>query len=149
VEVRIVSDTPERVREIMATAHNMHVLATVDAEGQPHCRWMGALVESPEAPWTFFLACGKTSRKMSQIAANPNAQLVFTNQAKWEVATLSGVAEACECAEARQLLWDAVPMLEKYYGGPDDAGMGVIKFRTRCLELLAMHENREPVCLDL
>ncbi len=143
------SDTMQRTRDVMAAVHNMHILATVDGEGNPHCRWMGALVEDPASPWTFYLACGKGSRKMGQIAANPSAQLVFTEQTKWEVATLSGTAVAEEGAEARRLLWDAVPMMKKYYSGPDDPKMGIIKFKTKCLELLAMHENREPLCLDL
>ncbi|MEI6499803.1 MAG: pyridoxamine 5'-phosphate oxidase family protein [Armatimonadota bacterium] len=143
------SDTLERAREIMARVHNMHILATVDDDGQPHCRWMGALVEDPASPWTFYLACGKQSRKMSQIAANPKAQLVFSDETKWEVATLSGLAVAEEGAEPRQWLFDAVPMMKKYYSGPDDEKMGVIKFKVKCLEILAMHENREPVCLDL
>lgn len=143
------SDTIERTRAIMAKVHNMHILATVDADGKPHCRWMGAVVEDPASPWTFYLACGKQSRKMSQIAANPNAQLVFSDQAKWEVATLTGTAEASEAAEPRQWLYDAIPMLKKYYGSPDDPKMGVIKFKATSLELLAMHENREPESLEL
>ncbi|MGE5532521.1 MAG: hypothetical protein ACM3VW_10445, partial [Bacteroidota bacterium] len=80
---------------------------------------------------------------------NPKAQLVFSNQPKWEVATLSGTAVAEDGAQPRQWLWEAIPMMKKYYGGPDDPNMGVIKFTTKCIELLAMHENREPVCLEL
>jgi general stress protein 26 len=143
------SDTPDRVRTIMAKTHNMHILVTVDVEGKPHARWMGALVESPESPWTFYLACGANSRKMGQIAANPHTQLVFTDQTKWEVATLVGLAEASVDAEPRQLLWDSIPMIKKYYSGPRDEKMGVIKFQTKSLELLCMHENREPVFLDV
>ncbi len=143
------SDTAERVRGIMAAQHNLHVLATVDAEGRPHCRWMGALVEDSQAPWTFYLACGKTSRKMEQIAANPNAQLVFTDPVKWEVATLSGTAAAEAGQAAREWLFAAVPAMKNYYSGPTDPGLGVIKFKANCLELLAMHENHGPVWLYL
>lgn len=143
------SDTVERTRGIMAKVHNMHILATVDGEGKPHCRWMGALVEDPNSPWTFYLACGKQSRKMGQIAANPNAQLVFSDEKTWEVATLSGTAVAEDSAEARQWLWDAIPMRKKYYSAADDPSMGVIKFKAECVELLAMHENREPERLEL
>jgi len=139
------SDTVERVREIMATQHNLHVLATVDAEGKPHCRWMGALVEDPQAPWTFYLACGKASQKMAQIAANPNAQLLFTDQTTWNVATLSGTAVVETGPAARQWLFDAVPAMKGYYTGPADPGLGVIRFTTRCLELLATHESHEPL----
>lgn len=142
------SDTLERVRGIMVAQHNLHLLATVDAEGRPHCRWMGALVEDPQAPWTFYLACGKASRKMAQIAANPNAQLVFSDRSTWDVATLSGTAVVETGPAARQWLFDAVPAMTTYYSGPADPTLGIIKFRTTCVELLAAHESREPVWLS-
>lgn len=137
------SETLTRVREVMQAVQNVHVLATVDADGQPWMRWMGALVECPEHPWTFYLACVKGSRKLAQIAANPKAQLLFTKQDTWEVATLSGVAEAVDTPEIRQLLWDAVPAMRQYYSGQDDPQMGLIEFTTHCVELMSMatHET--------
>ncbi len=143
------SEVPDRVRQVMAAVHNVHVLATVDAEGKPQMRWMGAVVEDPDAPWTFYLACGKNSRKMAQIAQNPHAQLLFSKEDDWQVATLSGTAEAVDCAHCRQLLWDNVPAMQQYYSGVDDPNMGIIKFTTRCLELLAMSEAHEPYCFEL
>lgn len=137
------SETLTRVREVMQAVQNVHVLATVDADGQPWMRWMGALAESPEHPWTFYLACGKGSRKLAQLAANPKAQLLFTKQDTWEVATLSGVAQAVDTPEIRQLLWDAVPAMRQYYTGVDDPQMGLIAFTTHCVELMSMatHET--------
>jgi len=143
------SDIPDRVRQAMDAVHNLHVLATVDADGQPHMRWMGAVVEDADQPWTFYLACSKDSRKMAQLAANPNAQLLFTKQDTWEVATLSGTAEEADCPERRKLIWDAIPQLSNYYSGPDDPNMTLIKFKTRCLELLAVLEGHEVYCLEL
>ena len=137
------SAVPDRVREVMQAVSSLHVLATVDAEGKPWMRWMGAIAESPDHPWTFYIACFKGSRKMAQIAANPNAQLLFTKQESWEVATLSGRAEAVDTPELRQLLWEAWPSMRKYYSGVDDPSMGIIKFTTCCLELLAMQEGHE------
>lgn len=143
------SDIPDRVRQVMAAVHNVHVLATVDAEGKPQMRWMGAVVEGPDAPWTFYLACGKNSRKMAQIAQNNHAQLLFSKEDDWQVATLSGTAEAVDTPAIRQLLWNAIPDMDKYYSGVDDPNMGIIKFTTRCLELLAMSEAHEPYCFEL
>lgn len=136
------SDLPDQVRAVMQAVHNLHVLATVDAEGKPHLRWMGALVEDPEHPWTFYLACGKNSRKMAQLAANANAQLLFTNQDTWEVATLSGIAEAVDSRQTRQMLLEAVPQIRRYYSSADDPAMGVIKFTTRCLEMLSIATHK-------
>lgn len=143
------SDLLDRVRGVMAMQHNLHVLATVDGEGKPHCRWMGALVEDPSTPWTFYLACGKASRKLTQIAANPNAQLVFSDPAKWDVATLSGTAVLENGQPPRQWLFDTVPAMKTYYSAPADPTLAVIKFRTTCVELLAMNESHGPVWLDL
>lgn len=143
------SDIPDRVREVMAAVHNVNVLATVDGEGKPHMRWMGAIVEDPQQPWTFYLACHKASRKMKQLAANSNAQLLFSQTEEWLVATLSGHGESVDTPELRQLLWDAVPAMQKYYSGIDDPNMGLIKFTTKCVELLAMSEAHEPYCFVL
>jgi len=143
------SDIPDRVREVMTAVHNVHVLATVDAEGKPQMRWMGALLEDPGTPWTFYLACGKDSRKMKQLAQNAHAQLLFSNQDDWHVATLSGTAEAVDSPEIRQMLWDAIPPMRQYYSGVDDPGMGIIKFTTKCLELLSMAEGLTTHCFEL
>lgn len=143
------SEIPDRVRSVMSAVQNLHVLATVDVDGRPHMRWMGALVEDPKQPWTFYLACGKGSRKMQQLAANPHAELLFTKQDTWEVATLDGIGESVDTPEIRQLLWEACPAMRQYYSGVDDPGMGIIKFTTRCMELLSMQEGHEPYCFDL
>jgi general stress protein 26 len=136
------SDLPDKVREVMKAVSNIHVLATVDEQNAPRMRWMGALVEDPEHPWTFYLACGKESRKMAQIAGNDRAQLLFTNQDSWEVATLSGSAEAVDSVAVRQLLWEGCAPMRRYYKGVDDPTMGIICFTTRCLELLTMAEHK-------
>jgi len=143
------SETPDRVRETIQAVSNLHVLATVDADGSPRMRWMGALLEDPQKPWTFYLACGVGSRKLQDLAQNPNAQLLFSQTDQWRVASLSGTAEAVDTPELRQLLWDAFPAIHRYYSGADDPKLGIIRFTTKCMELLAMHESREPYCFEL
>jgi general stress protein 26 len=143
------SDVPDRVREVINAVQMMHVLATVDADGKPHTRWMGALVEDPQYHWTFYLACHKGSRKMVQLAANPHAELLFTKQETWQVASLSGTGEAVDTPEIRALLWEACPPMRRYYSGVDDPSMGIIQFTTRCMELLSMQDGHEPYCFEL
>ena len=143
------SEVPDRVREIIAAANKMSVLATVDEKNAPQMRWMGGLVEDPDKPWTFYLACGASSRKMAQIAANPSAQLMLNKPDYSEVATLSGTAEIVECLEAKKVVWEAMPQIEKYFASHDDPGFGVIRFTTRCMEVLAMAEQHEPYCFEL
>ena len=60
------------------------------------------------------------------------------------MATVCGKAEAVDTPEARQLLWEACPPMRQYYSGVDDPSMGIIKFTTCCLELLAMADGMEP-----
>ncbi len=139
----------QRVRKVMDELDGLHVLATVDEEQRPQMRWMGALVEDPDQPWTFYLACGKDSRKMHQIATNNHAQLLFTNVSEWQVAALSGTAESVDTPEIRALLWEKIPVMEKYYSDVNDPQMGIIKFTTRCMKLLCMHESHEPYCFEM
>jgi len=143
------SDIPDRVRQVMKAVNNVHVLATVDAEGQPQMRWMGALVEDMNSPWVFYVACMKGSRKMQQLEANPHVQLLFSRIEDMLVASISGTAEAVDSPGVRQLLWDAVPAMREYYSGEDDPNMGIIKITTECMELLAMQEQHEPYCFEL
>jgi general stress protein 26 len=144
-----VAEVMDRVREIMEAVQKVHVLATVDAEGRPQMRWMGALVEDPETPWTFYLACSSGSRKMEQIAANPHAQLLFSKLEDWQVASLSGEAEAVDSPEIRQLLWEAVPAMRQYYTSADDPKMAIIRFKACCGEVLSMQEGMEPARFEL
>jgi len=112
-------------------------------------RWMGAIAEDPQKPWIFYIACGKGSRKLQQLAVNSHAELLFTVQETWQVATLAGIGEEVDCPEVRRLLWEACPAMRQYYSGIDDPSMGIIKFTTHCLELLAMQEAHEPYCFVL
>ena len=143
------AETMDRVRQVMEAVHNMHVLATVDAAGRPQMRWMGALVECPKTPWTFYLACHKGSRKLQQLAQNNRAQLLFSQIEQWLVASVSGTAEEVDTPELRQLLWDAIPQMHQYYSGADDPAMGIIRFKACCGELLAMGEGPEPQRFEL
>lgn len=140
----MMSEVVDRVRKIMEAVHNVHVLATVDAEGRPQMRWMGAIAEDPKTPWTFYLACHKGSRKLQQLAKNNRAQLLFSQVEQWQVASVSGMAQEVDTPELRQLLWDAIPQMRQYYSGVDDPKMGIIKFTACCGELLAMQEGMEP-----
>ena len=141
------SETPELVREIIEAVDGLHVLATVDEEGRPRMRWMGALLEDSHKPWTFYLVCGVDSNKMHEIAQNPNAQLLFSQMDPWKVASLSGTAEAVDTPELRQLLWDSIPAMANYFSGVEDPGMGIIRFTSKCGEVQTM--NAEPHCFEL
>jgi general stress protein 26 len=121
--------------------HPVFVLATAGEGGAPRMRWMGALLL--EEPLTLYMACGASSRKMDQVRGNPQAQVMFQNAEFSEVVTLSGECEVRDEAEIKQRLWESLPAMEQYFKGPDDPGLGVLKFVTKRVELLGLQSHGE------
>jgi general stress protein 26 len=141
-------DVKDRVKALLGDGKAPFVMATVDAEGKPCARWMGAFARDPENPWILYAASFSGARKMQQIALNPNMQLVFGKPDLSEVATLIGTAVAENSPEVKQLVWNAIPMLGQYFTSVDGEDFGVIKFTTKCMELLALQEQHEPYCIE-
>jgi general stress protein 26 len=143
------SDTMARIRSLIEAVRPLCVLGTVDGECRPQVRWMGGLVDDPQQPWVFYLTSSTQARKMTQIAANPAAQLMFNSADYQQVATLSGTAEAVDDREIKQKLWEAVPQLKQFFSSFEDPGLGVIRFTTNSMELLALAEQHEPYRVEL
>jgi len=131
----------------MIRAGRPFLLATVDENNAPQMRWMGGSVL--DEPLTVWMACGATSRKIAQIRANPAAQLLYSDEKFAKTVTISGRAEAVDCAEAKQRLWEAMPMLSHHMSGPDDVGFGVVKFVGTRVELLGMAEGMATEVAEL
>ena len=142
-------DIKTRVKALLGDGNVQYVMATVDADGKPAMRWMGAFARDPENPWILYCASFSGARKMTQIAANPNMQLLFAKPDYSEVATLIGTAEVANCPEIKQLVWNAIPMLSQYFTSVEGEDFGVIKFTTKNMELLAMREQRTPLCAEV
>lgn len=142
-------DVKARAKALMGGGTVPFVMATVDADGKPCMRWMGAYCPDPNNEWILYSACFSGSRKTRQIAANCHMQLMFTSVDYSEVATLIGIAEKVDCPETKKLIWDTVPACADYFSAPDGEDFGVIKFTTKRLELLAMDEKPEPYRLDV
>ena len=134
--------------EIIATARRVvsegkpFVFATVDAEGGPRMRWMGGLLL--EEPLTIYMACGASSRKMDQIRGNPKGQLMFQTEGFREVVTLYGTCQIIDDPQIKQKVWEAMPALANFMAGPDDPNLGVIRFRTERVEVVAAERHGEP-----
>jgi general stress protein 26 len=112
------------------------VFATVDHKGYPQVRWMGGLVL--DEPFTVCMMTMPQARKMAQIRGNPRAQLIFHAPDFSRVATVTGACEIFDEAEAKQRLWQAIPMLARIVSGPEDPNFGVVKFTAEHIELLIM-----------
>jgi general stress protein 26 len=133
-------------KELIA-ADRPFVLATVDQDGGPQVRWMGAVML--EEPLICYMAAGGQSRKMEQLKANARAQLMFQSEKLDRVATLNGAAEMVENADTKHRAWDAMPGCADYFPGPDAPEFGVIKFVCERVELLDMEAQHEPFVAEL
>ncbi len=117
------------------------VFATVDADGGPRMRWMGGLML--EEPFLIYMAAGAGSRKLDQLEGNPKAQLMFQSPDFGTVATLYGECVLLDEAELKQRMWKAMPALARFVSGPDDPSLAVLRFTTRRLEVMKLHETGE------
>ncbi len=142
-------DTKSRAKVLMGDGNTTFVMATVDGDGKPCMRWMGAFARDPENEWVIYSASFTGARKMQHIKANPNMQLMFAKPDFSEVATLVGAAEVVEAPDVKQLVWSAIPACAQYFSSPEGEDFGVIKFTTKCIELLAMSEQHEPYCVEV
>ncbi len=127
----------ETARKIILE-NKVFVLATAGQDGAPWMRWMGGSVL--DEPLTATMAALSSSKKMDQIRANPRAQLMFQTKDHHSVVTLTGTCEIVEEPEQRQRVWDAFPGLKSYASGPEDPGLGVIRFTTERVELILLDE---------
>ncbi len=131
-----------RTAQEMATAGRPFVLATVDQAGVPQVRWMIGCVLGESL--TVSMATSANSRKLAQIAAYPQAQLMFHNEDYSRVATVSGTCQIVEALEYKRRLWEAMPELAEHVSGPQDPDFGVIEFEGRRVEVLTPAEGFTP-----
>jgi general stress protein 26 len=139
--------------QIIATAQELvrkggtFVFATVDAQGVPQMRWMGGCFF--EEPMTIYLAATADSRKMVQLAVNPQAQLMFHAPDYAQVVSLWGRAEAVDCQDTKRKVLEGIPGAQGYFASADDPKFGVIKFICSRIEAIGLAEGMTPVTAEL
>lgn len=131
----------------LVRAGRAFVFATVDAEGFPQVRWMGGAYL--EEPLTVYMAAGADSRKMIQIAAHPQAQLMFHNEDFSRVATLTGTARAVTDPSVKRRVFAGMPGAATYFAGPDDPKFGVVAFVCSRIEMLGLADGMAPAAVDI
>lgn len=137
-----------KTRELIA-AKAPFVMATVDADGKPQIRWMGAFTLDPCCEVVGYIECGASSRKVTEIRANPATQLLLSTQDYDCTVRISGVSEVVEDLEVKKMVWDAVPVSGQYFPSHDSPEFGVIKFTAKSFELLCMSAGMEAVTVEL
>ncbi len=79
-----------RLARQLADGNRPGVLATVDAKGVPHLRWMST-ISMNEFPHLYALT-SPVSRKLADIKLNPHVSWMFTTEASSLVVDLTGTA---------------------------------------------------------
>ena len=139
----------DRARVMMGNGSATFMMATVDGDGKPRMRWMGAIAQDPDDENTYYMASQSTARKVAQLTGNPATQLVFGEQDFSCIATVNGKSEMTQDMAIKRMVWDALPGAAQYFDGPESEGFGVIKFTAESIEVLCLSEGREPVRVDL
>jgi len=131
----------------LVRAGRAFVFATVDAEGFPQVRWMGGA--HLEEPLTVYMAAGTDSRKMVQMAAHRQAQLMFQSEDFSRVATLTGTASAVTDPSVKRRVFAGIPGAANYFAGPDDPKFGVVEFACSRIEMLGLADGMAPAVVDI
>lgn len=115
--------------------------ATVTEDGKPWVRYVAVKADEHLNIW---FATFKTSRKVRQIAQNPDVHLLLgasdlPSATSW--IQVQGRAEICDDAKTKNEVWYS--MLEPMFTGPDDPNYTVCKVTPNRIEFYTMN-SRQP-----
>ncbi len=134
------SSTREKIAEVL-NGVQLASLATMTVKGAPKVRYV---MVAADQDLTLRIATFLRSAKVEQIRANPRVHLLCGVSALEEArewVQVDGQAEICTDDEERKAIWfDA---LEKYFSGPGDPTLGVIRISPARIAYHRM-ESREP-----
>ncbi len=131
----------------LVRAGRSFVFATVDSSGFPQLRWMGG--GYLEEPLTVYMAAASDSRKMQQIKAHPESQLLFQSEDLSRIAALTGTSRIVTEPSVRKRVFAALPGTGDYFSGPDDPRFGVIKFVCSKVEMIGLSEGMAEDSADM
>ncbi len=122
------------------------VYTTVDGQGSPRGRYMGALMIKDGV---MYMASFSEARKMQQIKSNPRSELIFASECYKQVATLGGESRIEESLELKKEFWEANPSCKDYFSGYDAAEFGLIAFSPHSGEYLDPQLQHVPFAVAL
>lgn len=109
------------------------VFTTVDLNGVPHSRCMGAAAEEHGLHELFTLT-GKHTQKLENLRRNPAVSWVFSTGDYERVVTLKGEAEILESPVIAQKAWDRLAEAARAYSMnalSDEANLSFVVIKTR------------------
>ena len=122
------------------------VYTTVDAQGCPRGRYMGALMVKEGA---IYMATFSESRKIQQIKVNPRSELIFATKGYKRVAMLGGESWVEGSLELKKEFWAANPSCKDYFSAYDVPEFGLIEFRPSSGEYLDPAVQHTPFAVAL
>ncbi len=122
------------------------VYTTVDGQGYPRGRYMGALMIKDGV---IYMASFSEARKMAQIKDNPHSELIFATQDYKQVATLGGESLVEGSLELKKEFWEANPICKDFFGGYDTPDFGLIAFSPHSGECLPLELQHAPFAVAL
>jgi len=82
------------------------------------------------------------SRTIQQVKENPLVELCFVDRKMW-YCRIAGTATMSDDAKKKEILWNNIPMLKQYFGGPEDAGFNLMVIDIKEVEAMTPHQ-KEP-----
>ncbi len=88
----------------------------------------------------FLLALLGRSRTIEQIKNNPQLEICFVDRKMW-YARVAGKGKISDHAEHKETLWNNIPMLRQYFGGPTDPNFHLIVIDMESCEAMSPHQK--------
>ncbi len=111
--------------------------------GQPRVRPMMPYLTDDNQ---LLLALLKRSRTIAQAKANPLVELCYVDRKMW-YCRIAGSATISDDAEKKEILWNNIPMLKQYFGGPQDENFILMVIDINEVEAMTPHQ-KEPEMID-
>ncbi len=111
-------------------------LATMEGN-QPRVRpMMPYLTEDNE----LLVALLPRSRTIAQVKQNPLVEICFVDRKMW-YSRVAGKASISQDRAKKELVWNNIPMLRQYFGGPQDPNFILMSVEIKSLEAMTPHEK--------
>ncbi len=120
-------------RDVMKQAH-FTTLVTISEDGQPQARVVDP--SDPDPDLTVRIATNPSTRKVAQLRKNPRATPFYFDRASLSYVTPLGSAALIADPAEKERHWQ--PQWAPFFsGGPRRAGLVLIKFTPRALEIVS------------
>ena len=112
--------------EDLITDSKTAVLSTVDAENQPHSRWMTPVVIK-DRPGTIYAVTSPEFRKAHHLEKNPNVHWLFQTLLLDRIASVTGKINIIEASTLKSEVLEAIgPRLTVFWSLNDDSSKLVV-----------------------